>query len=287
MADNQLAFPFAVEDERRMMPTEFIGASLFSALNRSAKPIYLNKLTEIARLNSYRLVYRGRVLTQAHADVWMAIIELFRQRGTALHGVAEFRAGEMLRILDREPHIRSRADLFEWINDMIACQVHLYEPGDSTRVWLGGLLTGEMDGGVPLVDIIRRINEGKPIGEIRYRLMLHPQMREAFVRGYTGLEWSQRRSIGKNELALWLHQYLTAYRAPVRIEDLQLLSWQGRAGNDPKNVAGAASAAFRHRLRKAVRKLTQLKLIRKWKIDDHDRLCTLMPPQARTPRLAP
>jgi hypothetical protein len=277
----QLIFPFAAEDERRMMPTDFIGAALFSALNRSAKPIYINKLTEIARMHEYRLVYRGRVLTQAHADVWLAIVEIFRRRATAVNGTAEFKSGEMLRIIGREPNVRSRADLFGYINDMIVSQVHLYAPGGSTRVWLGGVLTGELDGELPLVDIIKRLDAGLSIGEIRYKLMLHPQLRDAFARGYTGIDWAHRRAIGKNELALWMHHYLAAVREPTSVSELHHLSWQNHGERqDPKSVA-KSRAAFRHRLKEALRTLRELKLLRQWKVDESDRLHVLMPSQLR------
>lgn len=281
--ETQLVFPFAAEDDRRMMPTDFIGAALFSALNRSAKPIYLNKLTELARVDGYRLVYRGRVLTQAHADVWLAIIELFRRRGTAVDGVAEFRAGEMIRILDREPSPESRIALYEWVSDMVGCNVHLYEPGTS-QVWLGGLLAGSMSGPQLAMRDARPLLDRVAVGEIQYKLVLHPQLRDAFDRGYTGIDWAHRRSIGKSELALWLHHYLAAFPKPVAIDQLHALSWQ-RYGepNDPK-LAAQARASFRYRLKKAIRKLTELKLIRRWKVDDNDRLCVVLPPQPRPAR---
>lgn len=252
MADIQLRFPFAIAERRRMaMPIEFIGASLFSALNRSAPPIHYGRMTELSRMNGYRLLYKGRVLTQAHADVWLAIIELFkRQQRTSAGTAIEFHASQILRVLSKSQNTKRRNELHEAITDMVACAVQISQPG-VRKAWVGPMVVGE-------------IERNEVTGETRYRVMLHPVLCEAYNRGFTSFEWMERKSIGKNELALWLHQYLLAFREPVPVAELQQLSWQ----------AGATRSAFRHRLRGAAEVLTEIGLIDKWAIDRDDRLHT-------------
>jgi hypothetical protein len=241
------------------MPIEFIGASLFSALNRSAKPVHYGRMTELSRMNGYRVIYKGRVLTQAHADVWLAIIELFKRQQRMSAGTAiEFHASQVLRVLGKSPNANRRNELHESITDMVACAVQISQPGIG-KAWVGPMVQGEVE-------------RNEVTGETRYRVMLHPVLCEAYNRGFTSFEWMERKSIGKNELALWLHQYLLAFRDPVPVAELQQLSWQ----------AAAKRTAFRHRLRAAADVLVEIGLIEKWAIDRDDRLHTKVLKGSRT-----
>lgn len=242
-----------------MMPTDFIGAALFSALNRSAKePLVYNKVTELGRLNGYRLTFKGRVLTQVHADVWSGVIELFRQHNVRSGCGIEFHSSELLGLLCKQNNAKARADLYEWITDMASCGVSIFQP-DKQRAWFGPLLFGEM----PKLDS----------GETLYRLLLHPDLCELFRRGYTATLWTNRRALGKNELGLWLHQYLCAFPQPAHISVLQDLSWQKTC--EPKR--------FKQRLVGALRTLQTLQLVADWEIDRENYLRVVMPPPvART-----
>lgn len=251
MPPEQLTFPFAVEDPRRMMPTEFIGAAVFSALNRSAAPTMHAKLTEVARMNGYRLVHKGRVLTQAHADVWLALIEIFRRNETSNGCAVEFRSSQLLQLLGKSSNSKSRADLLEWITDMATCAVQIWQPGQM-RAFFGPLVFGE----VP-----------DKLGDTPYRLMLHPDVCRAFARGYTGVRWVNRKALGKNELALWLHHYLSAFPAPVALAELQQLCWQTKS----------ATRDFKHRLVVALTLMRELGIITGWQIDAQSRLSAELP----------
>lgn len=249
----QLEFPFSAEDPRRMMPIEFIGAALFSALNRSAPPVVLTKMTELGRMNGYMLVFKGRVLTQAHADVWLAVIEIMRRQNKTRAGTSvAFHAGQVLRMLGKAANSDRRQELYEAITDMSSCTVHIYKPG-STQSYFGPMLFGKID---KLIG-----------GEVRYEVMLHPVLCEAFIRGYVGINWLDRKAIGKNELALWLHQYLIAFPAKVSLAELQQLSAQSKS--TPKE--------FRRRIRHAMELLSELRLIGAWKIDKDDIMSIRLP----------
>jgi hypothetical protein len=250
-AEHQLRFPFAVEDPRRMMPTEFIGAAVFSALNRSAEPVMHSKLTEVARMNGYRLVHKGRVLTQAHADVWLAIIEVFRRSETGPGCGVEFRSRQLLQLLGKQSNSKSRADLLEWISDMGSCAIQIWRP-QQRRAFFGPLVQGEIP------------DKG---GDSPYRLMLHPDVCHAFARGYAGIRWVNRKALGKNELALWLHHYITAFPVPVAIAELQQLSWQTKA----------APREFKHRLVVALKLMRELQIIASWSIDEEQRVHAHLP----------
>jgi len=253
----QLGFPFAVIEQRRRMamPIEFIGASLFSALNRSAKPVHHARMTEVSRMNGYRLFYKGRVLTQAHADVWLAIIELFKRQQRTNAGMAiEFHASQVLRVLGKVANAKRRHELHELITDMVACAVQISQPGVG-KAWVGPMVFGE-------------IEHNEITGETRYKVALHPVLCQAYQRGFTSFEWLERKAIGKNELALWLHQYLLAFRDPVPVAELHQHSWQARGDRRDDR------AAFRHRLRTAANALKELGLIERWMIDPEDRLHT-------------
>jgi hypothetical protein len=245
----QLGFAFAIAERRRMaMPLEFIGASLFSALNRAATAKHYAKMTELLRMNGYRVLYKGRVLTQAHADVWLAIIELFkRQQRTTPHAAIEFHAGQVLRVLGKVANARRRHELNELITDMVACAVQIVQPGIG-KTWVGPMVFGE-------------IERNEITGETRYRVVLHPVLCEAYDRGFTSFEWMERKSIGKNELALWLHQYLLAFPEPVPVTELQEHSWQ----------TSAPARVFRHRLKHAAGLLQGLGLIERWGFDREGR----------------
>src|SRR6187397_2417130 len=109
----QMPMPWAASE--RAMPTEFLAASVFSALKRGDAPDR-RKLTLIGEWNGYRLHSKGRRLTQVHADVWYGVMEIAKWNPAGAKVV--FTARQLLRLMGNDTDSKSRKRLHEWITDM-------------------------------------------------------------------------------------------------------------------------------------------------------------------------
>lgn len=237
-------------DSKRAMPIEFVGASVFSAIQSQDTP-YVKRLTPIVEWQGYRLNYKGRRLTQVHADVWQGVLEIAKWQPVE-GAFVRFRTRQLLRIIGRECGSANRKQLHEWITDMASNLVEVTMPGGK-RGYFGPMFS---DGAW----------EKSASGEMHYSVRLHRLLCEAFDRGFSAIDWEQRRKLRRNELALWLQQYVAVFPRGVSVAELRSLS-----GGTAQTLKG-----FRRKLRIALATLARFAIIRDWRIDDEDRLHVAM-----------
>jgi hypothetical protein len=224
----------------RAMPNEFVAASVFSAM-RTGDATFAKKLTLIGEWEGYRLHYKGRRLTQVHADVWMGVMEIAKWRPGAAKIV--FSARQLLRIMGRDTGTAYREKIHEWITDMQTCLVQVTLPGG--RKGYGAAVFPEAAW------------QKRPDGGLEYSLVVKRMLCEVFERGYSLVNHEQRKALGRNELALWLQQYITAFPMAVPLERLQALSGAPPSQRMPD---------FRRKLLVALRALQSVGGVSNWTI---------------------
>jgi hypothetical protein len=168
-----------------------------------------------------------------------------------------FRTRQLLRLIGRQCGSVNRAQLHEWITDMASNLVEISVPGGQ-RGYFGPMCP---EGSW----------EKSASGEMHYAVRLHRGLCEAFGRGFSAIDWEQRKTLRRNELALWLQQYLVVFPRGVTVADLRDLS-----GGNVQTLKG-----FRRKLRIALDTLQLARVLRRWKIDADDRVHVAFPEQLR------
>jgi hypothetical protein len=241
----------------RVMPNEFISASVFSALQRQDAKRF-DKMTPIGEWNGYKLRYKGLRLTQVHADVWQGILEVARWHKptvTSSEGVlVQFNPRQLLKLIGRDTGSAGRQQLHEWLTDMQAAVLEITMPGGR--------------GGYGAAILPECAWQKQADGSLRYSIRLHRFLCDALDRGFAAIDWPSRRLLARNELALWLQQYLAAFPVPTPVADLQGLSGRSAMLKD-----------FRFKLRGSMALLVKAKVVTSWAIDDEDRLVVKVAPR--------
>lgn len=216
----QLAF---WPDEKRAMPADFIACALFSGIQEK-DATYVDDL-EIANANDLRIVFKGRRLTQVHADVWQGIMHLARKlpEGTQVR----FRARQFLKVIGRQTGKKQRDDLKGWFSDLTATSVAISDTKNKRRFW-GSLLpngaTREEDD-----DTIYVVEINRPLAKL-------------FADNLGAVNWEVRQKLFKKPLALWWQFYSSKFSKPVKVAELHRLSG-----------SGASLKEFRRKLRAAIK----------------------------------
>uniref|UniRef100_UPI002FF144DF plasmid replication initiator TrfA n=1 Tax=Streptomyces cyaneofuscatus TaxID=66883 RepID=UPI002FF144DF len=78
--------------------------------------------------------------------------------------------------------------------------------------------------------------------------------------GYTHVDWKQRKKLGNNNLAKWLHGFYSTHASPF---DYKVETIRDLCGSNPSQRLGD----FRKLLRAALKKLKDQGSILDWKID--------------------
>lgn len=217
----QLAF---WPDQKRAMPADFIACALFSGIQEK-DAAYVDSL-EIANANDLRIVFKGRRLTQVHADVWQGIMHLARQlpEGTKVR----FPARRFLRLIGRQTGKKQRDDLKGWFTDLTATSVEISDTKNKRRFW-GSLLPGgatqdENDETIYVVEISR------PLAKI-------------FAENLGAVNWEVRQRLFKKPLALWWQFYSSKFTKPVPVAELHRLSGSGATLKEFRRKLGLAMRA--------------------------------------------
>ncbi len=217
----QLAF---WPDEKRAMPADFIACALFSGIQEK-DATYVDDL-EIANANDLRIVFKGRRLTQVHADVWQGIMHLARQLPEGAK--VKFRARQFLRVIGRQTGKKQRDDLKGWFTDLTATSVTISDTKKNRRFW-GSLLPNgatqdDTDDTVYVVEI------NKPLAKL-------------FAENLGAVNWQVRQRLFKKPLALWWQFYSSKFTKPVPVSELHRLSGSGATLKEFRRKLGMAMRA--------------------------------------------
>jgi hypothetical protein len=97
-----------------------------------------------------------------------------------------------------------------------------------------------------------------------YVVKFNQDFGKLYATGHTSIDWEERKSLGKNNLAKWLHGY------PYKVETLQRLCGSTTVRRD-----------FRRKLKEALPKLVDIGTIVSWEIDAKTDLVTVVKPRKK------
>ncbi|TAN40134.1 MAG: hypothetical protein EPN22_17600, partial [Nitrospirae bacterium] len=192
-------------DDRRTMPTDFLTSALFAAIHpKDARHL---EDEELVNLNGYKITFRGKRLSQVHADVWQGIMHLARQfpQGTQVR----FRARHFLRLIGRHTGKSQRRELRRLFSELCATCVDIHDTRNKQRFW-GSLLP---NGAARDED-----------DDTMFILEINRDLARVFNLGHVSIDWQLRSKLKAKPLQSWLQLYFATSSRPVAVADLHRLS---------------------------------------------------------------
>lgn len=244
------------------VPLGLARSALFGVA-RPGKTEIVERDIAIAPLRGSRLRYSGPQLCQHHALLWQAILQAAAEQGTTGDQPLTVAADSLLRTMGGKGNdSEQRARVWRWLKDLTAARI---EYSTITHDYAG-----------PLVFEVLRL---KPSGLLSVRL--NPTLFHLIGDEVLRNDLARKARLGRNLLALWLHDYIGTHLRPPP-EPVAVL----------RSLCGSPLALpqFRQRLRAALDLLTRGDdaLVLSWSIDRRDRLIVekrptrvvILPPQA-------
>lgn len=229
-------------DVQRGVPNEFVRSALFPAISPN-KARYVQRETLFSQ-EGFTIEYTGQQLTQSDLDVYEGIMHL----GRSMHegNQIEFTAHSLLKLVGRDTGKSQHEWLLNVLQRLTATSLLIRRGGD--RVYWGSLLpegAANLDSG-------------------RYRVELRREMLQLFARGYTLIEWDQRRALGKKPLAQALHGWICSHKQPHAVTVKFL---HGLTGSQQKELR-----FFKAKLRAALAEIEATGAIKSWHIDEKEKV---------------
>lgn len=223
-------------DAVRGVPNAFLRSALFgTSTNRKT----YKKRTVIAAVEGYEIRFLGTSFNQTDLDVWEMLLHLARLQ--PLGGDVEFTAHSLLKELRRGTGGKDHEQLKEELARLGSGWAEITDT-KAKKTFAGNFISSfvrddEID---------------------RYVVTFSPKMAQLYEAGHTLIDWSERKALGRNNLAKWLHgQYAThAKPFPYKVETLHHLS-----------NSTADLKEFRRMLRTALAQLVEVGAIKSWVID--------------------
>lgn len=227
---------------QRGVPNDFARSALFTARKGTGKE-YL-KGEAIFSQAGVSITYSGPQLTQDHLDVFEGIMHLAREmpEGNAVR----FTAYGLLKLIGRRTSGRDHERLLSTLTDLTATAVTVKRDGCST--YCGSLLPewGE------------REDNGK------FSIRMNRDLIKLFERGFTVIEWQQRKVLTRKPLAQALHVWLCSHDDPYPVTVQYLHDITGSKTKQLKH--------FRASLKAALDELKSIGVLADWWIDERDKV---------------
>ena len=229
-------------DPQRGVPNEFARSALFAAIHGKSREYLLDK--PIFSQNGFSVTYTGIALTQAHLDVFEGIMHLARE--TLEGNTVRFTAHGLLKLIGRKTSGRDHKRLLLTLEELTATSVKIKR--DDGAVYWGSLLP----------EGAARPENGQ------YAVVINRQLIKLFERGFTVIEWQQRKALVRKPLAQALHVWLCSHDKPypVTVQYLHDIT-----GSQTKELR-----YFRYRLKAALNELKSIGVLADWYIDEADKV---------------
>jgi hypothetical protein len=224
-------------DEFMGVPNELARCALFAAI-KEPKTRRTFDNASMAVQGDFKITYTGHQLDQCHIDIFEGIMHFARkiQEGERVR----LTRYALLKLIGRDTGKTEYDWLLHRFNHLTATSIAITQGGK--RVFWGSLLPhGAMD-----------TETGEIVVEVSRDLA------KLFGRGFSRVEWEERKKIGRHPLAQWLHLYYAghAHPHPVSVEWLR-----EHSGSDTSELR-----RFRQSLCKALQKLQDVGAIEAWRI---------------------
>lgn len=241
VAVERLLLPFWPEASR-CVPSIFLRSAIFCI---SDMRITYAERTKLACVDGYEVHFLGCSLSQTDLDVWEMLLHLARQK--PIDEPIRFSAHEFLRLLGRPTGGLAHHQLKEEFARLSGAHTEITDT--KAQVTYAGHFINEY---------IRDEKTGT------YVVSISPKIARLYMAGYTLINWQQRQALGKNGLAKWLHGHFASHAKPFayKVSTLQALS-----GSRSTSIK-----SFRQKLRAAMADLETCGAIKRWSIDENDRV---------------
>jgi hypothetical protein len=229
-------FPFWPDPERGF-PNEFIRSSLFAAIQAKGRTYLDNQ--EIACQEGYKIHFTGQRLDQTHFDVFEGVMHI--ARGVHEGNGIRFSAHHLLKLIGRDTGRSQHVWLYCTLQHLTATSVAIEKDGQ--RVFWGSLLprgAADMKCGAYVVEISRDL----------VRL---------FERGFTQIDWKQRRQLRRKPLAQWLQLYYSSHAKPYPVSVKFLREKSGSST--------ASLRRFKQLLKAALNQIKAVNVIAEWRLE--------------------
>lgn len=221
-------------DDKRAAPNAMVRCALFrGAMGGKAGSRRLHRQTLIASLGGEEIYYNGEDLDQRDLDVWMAVLQVFREQ--PMGATVEVSSNELLRLAGLPNSGQSHRALKERLKRLAFTRVDVIPTEEGSKALFFGALLQEAE----------RTADGE-----RWCLRLAPKLKALFGDGYTWVDWEIRNELGRASLAQWLHGFYRSHREPLPIGVATLYDL---CGSQTKVLR-----YFRSDLKKALRRLQEV-----------------------------
>jgi hypothetical protein len=244
-------------DAVRGVPNAFLRNALFgvSSTRKTHK-----RRTLISSVEQYEIRFKGETFNQTDLDVWETLLHLARLQ--PLGTKVEFTAHALLKELGRGTGGKDHEQLKEELARLGSGWTEITDK-KAKKTFAGNFISSYV-----------RDDESE-----RYVVSFTPEMAHLYEAGHTLIDLEQRRALGRNSLAKWLHGHYSSHAQPYpyKVEKLRELSASGTAG----------LWKFRQLLKKAHDALIAVGAIKSWSIDPQTDLVDVVnvPSQAQLKHL--
>jgi hypothetical protein len=227
-------------DSVRGVPNAVLRGSLFTVSQRRST---FNKRELLAAAEGIEVRFKGQRFNQTDLDVWEILLHLARLQ--PLGDRVEFRAHALLKELGRSTSGRQHEELKESIARLTGGVIEITWTKEAKT--FGGTLVSEF----------YRDEETQ-----RYVVIFSKKMLELYEGGYSHIDWTQRKALGNNNLAKWLHGFYATHAAPFayKVETI-------------RNLCGSTTGElkrFRQTLKTALAEMVEMGALVSWEIDRND-----------------
>lgn len=234
----QLMLPLWPE-EVRGMPNAVLRGAIFAV---SQERQYLKEWTPIAAVDGIEIRAKGERLNQHDLDLWEELLHL--QRKAALGARVEFTAHSMLKALGRPVGGSAHARLDNDLGRLLTSATEIRWTA-TRQSFAGGLVSSYF----------------KDEDSDRYVVTFNADTMQLYSQGHTWIDPKERKALGRNLIAKWLHGFYSTHAKPFAysVETLWKLSGSTSIRKD-----------FRRYLRAALAELEKIGAIDSWKLDADD-----------------
>jgi hypothetical protein len=225
-------------EPRRGIPNEIIRSALFAAIQAQGRE-YL-ECAEIACQDGYAVRYTGQRLDQSHLDVFEGVMHI--ARGIHEGNKICFSAHRLLRLIGRSTGKSDHAWLSRTLHNLTATSLEIRDL-QAKRVFWGSLLPrGAADEETA-----------------QYVVEINRDLIRLFDRGFTQIDWDQRRHLRRKPLAQWLHLYFSSHAKPFPVS----VAWL----HEKSGSQSGSLRSFRQKLKAALDEIQHVGVIVSWKIE--------------------
>lgn len=232
----QLSLPMWPEVTRGV-PNAFLRNSLFgTSSNRKTH----KRRTLISSVEQYEIRFKGESFNQTDLDVWETLLHLARLQ--PLGTKVEFTAHALLKQLGRGTGGKDHEQLKEELARLGSGWTEITDK-KARKTFAGNFISSYV----------------RDDATERYVVSFTPEMAQLYDSGHTLIDLEQRRALGRNSLAKWLHGHFASHAKPFpyKVETIMEL-----CGSTTKQLRD-----FRGSLRTALAQLVSIGAIKSWAID--------------------